>query len=188
MSLKHAILGFLQHSSFSGYDLKKVFDTTVRHFWPADQSQIYRTLSQLTKRRWAAVEIIHQDDRPNRKVYHLTESGREELFRWLTTPLPSQDIREPFLIQVFFAGLLSEEEAHDIFERESKELQVILERYQQQYQQLSSENDREGEDNDSPQSRFFQMLTLEYGIAATQADLAWITGVIERLKNKRGFI
>ena len=45
MSLDHAILGFLNYKPLSGYDLKKVFDSSVRHFWYADQSQIYRTLS-----------------------------------------------------------------------------------------------------------------------------------------------
>ena len=48
MSLKHAILGFLSFKPLSGYDLKKAFDNSVRHFWPANQSQIYRTLSQMT--------------------------------------------------------------------------------------------------------------------------------------------
>jgi len=40
MSLQHAILGFLNYKSLTGYDLKKIFDTSVRHFWAADQSQI----------------------------------------------------------------------------------------------------------------------------------------------------
>ncbi|MGD0004493.1 MAG: PadR family transcriptional regulator, partial [Anaerolineaceae bacterium] len=40
MSLDYAILGFLSYKPFSGYDLKKVFDNSVRHFWYADQSQI----------------------------------------------------------------------------------------------------------------------------------------------------
>ena len=47
MSLRHAILGFLSFQPFTGYDLKKAFDRSVRHFWPATQSQIYRTLAEL---------------------------------------------------------------------------------------------------------------------------------------------
>lgn len=31
----------------TGYDLKKVFASTVQHSWPADQSHIYRTLATL---------------------------------------------------------------------------------------------------------------------------------------------
>ncbi len=55
MSLEYAILGFLNYHPYTGYDLKKIFDTSIRHFWPADQSQIYRTLARLTERvlpRW----------------------------------------------------------------------------------------------------------------------------------------
>ena len=39
MSLEYAILGFLNYHPYTGYDLKKIFDTSIRHFWPADQSQ-----------------------------------------------------------------------------------------------------------------------------------------------------
>jgi PadR family transcriptional regulator AphA len=34
MSLEYAILGFLNYHPYTGYDLKKVFDKSVRHFWP----------------------------------------------------------------------------------------------------------------------------------------------------------
>ena len=50
MSLEYAILGFLKDHPSSGYDLKKIFDISVRHFWPADQSQIYRTLAQMNNK------------------------------------------------------------------------------------------------------------------------------------------
>ena len=49
MSLEFAILGFLSYHPSTGYDLKKMFDVSIRHFWPADQSQIYRTLARLTE-------------------------------------------------------------------------------------------------------------------------------------------
>src|SRR3989304_2198383 len=101
MSLEYAILGFLQYQPFSGYDLKKVFDTSVRHFWPADQSQIYRTLTPLAEQGWVKMEVIDQDSRPNRKLFHITEEGRRELNRWLSTPLPPEESRSASLVQVF---------------------------------------------------------------------------------------
>ena len=69
MSLEHAILGFLNYRPFSGYDLKKIFDTSVRHFWPADQSQIYRTLSRLEENGFAEMEVVEQEDRPDQPGY-----------------------------------------------------------------------------------------------------------------------
>ena len=58
MSLEYAILGFLNYSPMSGYDLKKLFDNSVRHFWPADQSQIYRTLGKLAEQGYVEREIV----------------------------------------------------------------------------------------------------------------------------------
>ncbi len=61
MSLKHAILGFLSFKPLSGYDLKKAFDKSVHHFWPANQSQIYRTLSQMTDEGLIEKEVIERE-------------------------------------------------------------------------------------------------------------------------------
>ena len=52
-----------------------MFDASVRHFWPADQSQIYRTLSHLADKGLAELEVVEQIDRPDRKVYHITPAG-----------------------------------------------------------------------------------------------------------------
>ena len=89
MSLEHAILGFLNYQPFSGYDLKKVFDTTVRHFWPADQSQIYRTLGRLAEQGCVKMEKVEQSNRPDRKVYHLTDAGRQVFTDWVEQPVSS---------------------------------------------------------------------------------------------------
>ena len=71
MHLEHAILGFLSYQPFTGYELKRLFDQSIRHFWPADQSQIYKTLSKLAEKKYASIEVIHQEDRPSRKARFL---------------------------------------------------------------------------------------------------------------------
>lgn len=179
MSLEHAILGFLHYAPFSGYDLKKAFDNSVCHFWPADQSQIYRTLARLADQGWAEVEVIEQEDRPDRKVYHVTETGREELRRWLTTPLPPKEARHASLIQVFFAAQLTDDEILDIFEQEAEHLRARLERYRQ-IPQESAHHLETG----SPREVFFWMLTLECGLRLAQAELEWVESVIRRIENK----
>ena len=129
MSLDYAILGFLNYHPQSGYDLKKTFDVSVQHFWSADQSQIYRTLSRLTKQGLVEVEKIRQEDRPDRKVYHITNAGRTALREWISGPPPISEPRSAPLIQVFFMGLISDEEALERFERFAQIMQLILARY-----------------------------------------------------------
>src|SRR5437588_126747 len=86
MSLKHALLGFLNYGPMTGYELKKFFDTSVAHFWNAELSQIYPSLKQLESEGLVEMQVDVQEDRPNRKVYSITEDGRNELVEWLARP------------------------------------------------------------------------------------------------------
>ncbi|MBI9048483.1 MAG: PadR family transcriptional regulator [Anaerolineaceae bacterium] len=179
MSLEFAILGFLNHRPYSGYDLKKVFDTSIRHFWPADQSQIYRTLSRMNKSRWVDIEIIHQDARPDRKEYSITQAGRTAFIEWMKTPLPTEENRSADMIQVFFASNLSDEEAVEIFKRAEQNMRFGL----AQYQQISKDPDSYTEYTKSPREFFFWMLTLEVGINMLESNLRFIESVIKRFEN-----
>jgi DNA-binding PadR family transcriptional regulator len=181
MSLEHAILGFLQYRPFSGYDLKKVFDTSVQHFWPADQSQIYRTLARMADQGWVEVEVVRGEDRPDRKVYRITEAGREELRCWLATPLPLEPHRSADLIKVFFSGQLSDEEVLAIFEDEAARTREVLERFGAVPELARQYVEAYGDDRE----HFFWFLTLEAGQRNAEAHLAWLESVIERIKARR---
>lgn len=110
MSLAYVILGLLQQQEMTGYDLKTgCFDQCIAHLWPADQAQIYRTLDKLVEQGWITCKIEIQRDRPNRKVYNVTEPGKAEFARWLETHQPLPTIREPLLLQLHFADQLSNE-------------------------------------------------------------------------------
>lgn len=100
----HSILGLLDVRPMTGYDLKKAFDGSVGYFWNADQAQIYRTLSKLSSEGLVDVGVVTQEGRPDRKEHRLTATGREELTRWLYSPIPAEPSREPFLARIFFAG------------------------------------------------------------------------------------
>lgn len=180
MSLKHAILGFLSFSSepMSGYDLKKSFDNSVRHFWPANQSQIYRTLAALADEGLVAVDVVEREERLDMKLYHLTENGRAELHRWLSTPLPPQDYREALLIQVFFGSNLTNDELLALFQHE---IQVIEERLAV-YAQLYTDTQERYRQLDDFRPIFLVLLTLEYGMTSNKAGLDWLWSAIERLQ------
>jgi PadR family transcriptional regulator, regulatory protein AphA len=106
MSLKHGILGLINYGPTTGYDLDKAFKGTLNFFWQAQTSQIYRELNAMEKRGWITSEIIIQTDKPNKKLFSLTQSGKEELHRWLTNNSIEEDIRvrDPFLVKLFFSG------------------------------------------------------------------------------------
>ncbi len=175
--MDHAILGFLYEKSLSGYDLKKVFDSTVWYFWPAQQSQIYRTLSRLTDRRYVSVEVVPQDGRPNRKVYNITESGCRELQGWLAEPHPDTPNREPFLLQVFFSGALSDEEVLGVLRVKAEVVRSSITFFEEKSLEASPQPQ-----GVSPRDLFFRYLTLEYGLESLRMGLRWIERAMERVE------
>lgn len=179
MSLEYAILGFLNYEPLSGYDLKKIIDLSVSHFWPADQSQIYRTLARMEADGWLRVEHVAQESRPSRKVYHITEAGQSELLHWLAEPLPPGEVRLPWLIQIFFAGRLPDEQVIALLERMAQYQRGRL----AGYQQIPEENAEQMEADD-PRERFFWMLTVDYGVTQTRMQLAWLEAAIARIRAK----
>jgi PadR family transcriptional regulator, regulatory protein AphA len=178
MSLEYAILGFLKYHPYTGYDLKKIFDTSIRHFWQADQSQIYRTLSHLTDQGYVEMERIPQEDRPDRKLYHITDAGHAAFIEWLSGPPPINEARSAPLVQVFFAGELSDELILAKFEGFAAIMRGIL----AQYDQLPAMIGPYQQEIQSPREHFFWMLTLDNGIRNMRANLEWAESVIERIK------
>ncbi len=50
--LKHGILGLLNYHPMTGYEIMLVFRDSLRFFWSAQTSQIYRELQTLEAKGW----------------------------------------------------------------------------------------------------------------------------------------
>jgi PadR family transcriptional regulator, regulatory protein AphA len=104
MSLRHAVLGLLVERPASGYDLMKLFETSLANVWPATQSQVYGELGKLSSSGLLAVSA--QGPR-GRKEYAITDAGLAELRHWLIETEPDRIRRSETLLRVFFLGVLT---------------------------------------------------------------------------------
>ena len=166
MALAHTILTVLAHAPQSGYDISKEFDEAVSCFWRATQQQIYRELNKMEGRGWVNYQTIQQEGKPNKKVYHLTTEGREELLRWFIEPSEPTPIREDLLVKVLAGPYvdktwLMSELTHRL-QVHRRQLDYYLEKEQWfQSQQNLPIGDR------------FRYLTLRRGIRHEQAWVEW---------------
>ena len=112
MSLRYALLGFLNLGPMTGYDLKKQLDQSTQNFWYAGLNQIYPTLKKMEDEGWITSAVEPQEARPDRVVYRMGNAGREELLKWLAQPLTELPRgRHSGLLKLFFAGFLQQDEA-----------------------------------------------------------------------------
>jgi DNA-binding PadR family transcriptional regulator len=106
MDVKTVCLGMLTDGPASGYDLKKQFESTFAHFFAAGYGSIYPALSSLAEQDLVSCEEIAQEGKPDRKVYEITDKGREFLLEALQNPCPCHKVRSEFLATMCFAHLM----------------------------------------------------------------------------------
>ena len=102
MSLRYGILGFLSKWEASGYDIKKEFDDIMSIFWHSHLSQIYPELNKLEKEELIQSRLVLQEGKPDKKLYSITEKGKDDLINWLLAPPEVQKTKDAFLMQTFF--------------------------------------------------------------------------------------
>ncbi|MDR7085580.1 DNA-binding PadR family transcriptional regulator [Aeromicrobium panaciterrae] len=100
MALEHAILVSLAEKTASGYDLARRFDASIGHFWKASHQQIYKVLGRMESDKWVESHLVAQDNRPDKKVYSITNEGRDELMRWSSVPTPIEPLRSEFAVKL----------------------------------------------------------------------------------------
>ena len=105
MSLRHAILVLLEQKPGSGYDLAQRFKGGIGHFWSASHQQIYLELKKLDSRKLVEFEVQPQSERPDKKNYRITTSGRAALKAWLQEPTKSERLNSALLVKIYAANL-----------------------------------------------------------------------------------
>jgi DNA-binding PadR family transcriptional regulator len=174
MSLKHALIGLLAEQPASGWDLTRRFEELFGTVWPAGHPQIYGELRKLEAD--GLIQIDSEGPR-RRKTYRATESGIEEVHRWLTTVDVDHTLRlEPVLRSVFF-WMMTPEELAAYLEKEAAFYRDLAAKYRK----IADAKDR-GEYGDSPQTRSIR-IAAEAGMRLHETLGAWATWALDRQPN-----
>lgn len=179
MSLPHALLGLINYRPATGYELKAAFETSIHFFWNATLPQIYRTLKQMEADGWVVSNVEHQEKKPSRRVFSLTNAGRSEFQRWLAEPPGAIELRNPMLVKIFFGNQMSREqfaqqlrwwhEFHtELLGRFEKEIEPVIKRYSKLY----------GATKDA----YYWRLSLDYGKRHARTVLNWCERALKALK------
>lgn len=74
------LLGLLQNKPMHGYDIEQTIkDSGMRHWAQIGTSTIFATLNRLAEKGLLDIREERQGNRPIRKVFHLTNKGRDAL-------------------------------------------------------------------------------------------------------------
>lgn len=176
MSVKHTLLALLYQQPMHGYELGKQLNAVVSAEWDVKPGQIASTLARLNDAHLVEYEVEETEDAPDRKVYSITEEGRQELENWYLSP----EVRDYRLGDAFYIKLVLSLVGGPV----SPE-QVLMTQRRELYQQLhqATEMNRQAD----PRSQLPWILLLESAIMHLEADLRWIEMCEARLPDLKHF-
>lgn len=179
--LKHGILGLLNYHEMTGYEIMVAFRDSLRFFWNAQTSQIYRELQALEAKGWADKTPVPQQGKPDKNLYAITPEGHEELLKWLAQPELQSNDRNRILMKVFFFGERSREENIRYFEGLRDYYAMLL-----QSLDVVPESIRAyGEFLGSGDKTLYWEMAVEYGRRNMRMNMDWAQSCIDRLKEEK---
>jgi DNA-binding PadR family transcriptional regulator len=179
-TLGFALLGLLAQRAQSGYDLARHMRRPVGYFWQARHSQIYPELARLEAQGLVAHHVVEQHDRPDKKVYGITEPGREALQAWVTAPLDEPPVRDELVLKAFSLWLADPKEAAALFREHERRHEAQLAQYREIEDRMVRSTDGAMPPVDTPE--FAAYATLQRGIGYEREYAAWCGWVADQLE------
>lgn len=98
------LLALLAKEPAHGYELKLALEQTFGGAYPPPNiGQIYVTLNRLERDGLVRGQDVAQERRPNKRVYELTEAGREAVGSWVEEPTDGPRVRDEFFVKLALA-------------------------------------------------------------------------------------
>lgn len=97
----YALLAVLdQFGDSTSYEIKRAMESSIENFWPVPHTTAYEEPARLAAAGYLSAK--QEEGGRRRRVYSLTDKGREALARWAAEPvtLPPQ-LRDEAMLKVF---------------------------------------------------------------------------------------
>ena len=182
MSLRDAVLAALLEGESSGYDLAKDFGASVANFWMATPQQLYRELDRLAEQGLIQARVVHQERRPNKRMYSLTEAGHDAIHRFTAHPPRPLVMRDELLVKVQAADAGDTHAVHDFIAERLQWSTAKVERYERLRTRILA--GRTEEDYLLQAERIGPYLTLMRGISFEQENIRWAEGALHILERR----
>ena len=176
----------------SGYDIKKLIEMGLQHFWNESYGQLYPTLSQLVEEGLAKRKQGTGTGRRSRHVYSITTNGRRVLADWLREPTVTPSVRNEFLLKFFLTGRHDSSASIRLIEEFQDQERARLETFTMSEQVLRKAlrqhiypvelAELTGPPKEDSNQLLVFLLSLTHGIRLTEARLAWCEEALKSLQ------
>lgn len=176
---RYALLGVLSLAPASGYDIKKLCDFSISHFWNENYAHIYPVLKELEKEGMVIKAEEQAEGRPPKNVYSITGKGREELEKWLLTAVEEGPKRNELLLKMFFSTPAHFESIIERIGQEKEKHQRLIEEFGKIETELKS-----NETTKDKEALTLWLSIISFGRYDSEARIKWCEETINTLKKQ----
>ncbi|GAA4625152.1 PadR family transcriptional regulator [Actinoallomurus vinaceus] len=184
MSLRNAVLAVLLDGEASGYDLAKTFDASVANFWMATPQQLYRELDKMATDGLIQGRVVHQERRPDKRLFSLTEAGRRALHEFTAAPPRPGAIRDELMVQVQAVDAGDAEAVKNALHERMSWAEAKVARFERLRARLL--DGRTEEEHLAQAERIGPYLTLLRGLAFERENVRWTRQALAILDQRTG--
>lgn len=165
MEKKLLLLGSLLSHGMHGYQLNEMLQQNPGTPISITKSNAYKLLNDMEKEGWVTFVQEQEGNRPQRRVYSVTETGEKAFYRLLRENLSTYKSPEfPSVVGLDFMHMLSVEEAISLLEERQK---LVIEKFQQL--------------DDIPVEMRQSHLAIDYLHQHYGKEIKWVSDTINRL-------
>lgn len=107
--LDYALLGLLHQHPMSGYDLRRILETTALGNYSSSPGSIYPALRRLERLGLVEGRVDRAESLRPRKMFRPTPRGQSEMRRWLSQEIAPDDVArdmDGLMLRFAYLGLL----------------------------------------------------------------------------------
>lgn len=172
----YAILGILNISPGTGYDIKKYSDKVLSGFWNENFGHIYPTLKMMLED--GMIEIVFKEKNERKVLYEITEKGKQELETWLIEETMLQPVRSEFMLKLLFSSGQPLENVIRMLEKYKEIHEKNMEKY------IGMQKDLEdGIQEISKERVCFIKAVIRKGIISNEAVIHWCDETIQEMQH-----
>jgi len=166
MSLKYVLLTLLEREPRTGYD------------WNASHQQVYRELGSLADAKLVKFKQVKQPDKPDKKIYSLSATGRTALHEWLENPLKPSKTKDLLLVKLMNTNDSTVAHIHHELVQNKQHAKAVQATYVDIKKQYYSPQQIKA----LPKKEIMIYAALRKGMLSVEAHLAWLDEVEALLK------
>jgi len=190
-----AILGLLNWKPMSGYDIKKLVEMGLSHFWSESYGNLFPTLNSLVDEGLATKRTDPKSGGRQRQVYTITAKGRRTFAKWLREPADPVQMRNELQLKFFLTSRGSVDDSIRLLEEyrnqqneryvDYKQSEVILAEAVRTDVMPDDIEPIMGKTAERSNELLIFFLTLRHGILAIEARMAWIDEALRALRARK---